>query len=444
MASVAPIARPTDPLIELQQAFFMFSIGGDVRIGRHKELAALKNGARHEDVGMYGMQAGKLLMERHLENLPISCDPKRVIKDFVTHPNTVMYDEIAFSPLQTPPTTLNYWSPSPIQPMPGDWLIIRNFLLEQICGGDIGLYRYLICYLAHMLQRPEEKPGVIPSLMGGQGTGKGTFGQLLRAIWPHTTLQVSDVSHVVGQFNASIERHYAVFMDEALFAGDKKAIDRLKSFVTEPFVTIEQKLQPRRSIRSFHRFFAASNHRHFAQVDTDDRRFVFFQVGSGRKADAHYWNSVHAALDDPEVISAAVHDLQRIKLDQFNVRLRPKTRAHVDQKLRSLSGFDRYWYEVLQTGQIAPGQPFSEHWSDARFVATASIMHGWTTAERGQRKYGSLQERDIHEALKRLCPSARSGRRLINGGHQRGKEMPSLSAAREEFAKYLDATIPWD
>ena len=52
---------------------------------------------------------------------------------------------------------------------------------------------------------------------------------------------VSDIEHVIGGFNASLERNYAVCMDEALFRGQKKAMERLKSFVTEPTITIEHK-----------------------------------------------------------------------------------------------------------------------------------------------------------------------------------------------------------
>ena len=114
-----------------------------------------------------------------------------------------------------------------------------------------------------MIQKPEEKPGIMIVMSGGQGTGKGTFFCLLQKIWLKTTLIVSDVDHVIGGFNAALERNYAVCMDEALFSSQKKAMDRLKSFITEAKITVEQKYLPRRSLDSIHRFFAATNHEHF-------------------------------------------------------------------------------------------------------------------------------------------------------------------------------------
>jgi hypothetical protein len=446
MASAAKLVPPIDPLEELQKRFCLFKLAGSIWIGDRSEIAALQSGAHGHEVSMYRLADGKLLMQRALEAMPLASDSRRIVSEFMLSPTTIIYDAVAFSPLPTPPGTLNFWTGSPVIPVAGDWTPIKSFLLWVICDGDMGLYRYLIMFLAHMLQKPEEKPGIIMVLLGGQGTGKGTFFELLRAIWPRTTLQVSDVSNVIGQFNAGIERNFVICMDEALFAGDRRASDRLKSFITEPVVTIEQKYQPRRTIRSFHRFFASSNHAHFAQVDADDRRFVILQVSEARKGDAAYWSAIHASIADPAVISAMVHDLMNINLDHFNVRERPKTKGHVDQKLRSLTGFDRYWHEVLQTGDFGPSvlpEPKGA-WSAPCFVSTMGLLEGWRHYEKGQRQFGARQERDVSSAMARLCPSAEKRRKKVHGGHPRGFDLPPLPVARSEFAQAIGGEVDWD
>ena len=232
-------------------------------------------------------------IKRHLETLPVSCKPKEVIDAFLTNPKTLCYDTFAFTPLPTPRTTINYWVPPSITPESGDPSKIGEFLFQVICNHDAESLVYLIRYLAHMWQKPEEKPGVAIVLLGGQGTGKGTFFQLLANIWTRTTLQVSSVEHIVGGFNAAMERNFIIIMDEALFSGDRRAMDRLKSMITEPSITIEQKFQPRRPISSIHRFFAASNHQHFGNIEKDDRRFVFLRPSEERKADHKYFNDIH-------------------------------------------------------------------------------------------------------------------------------------------------------
>jgi hypothetical protein len=445
MANFATDAPQIDPLRELQKAFCLFQMGGDVWVGDLAGIEAVKAGTSSCDVAMYKQTAGKLLMERRLEELPVSSNARQVVKDFLVSPNTKVFDAVAFSPLPTPTSTLNYWVGSPVLPQAGDWSVIMEYLRDVICSADRRLLSYLIRYLTHMLQKPEEKPGIMIVLLGGQGTGKGSLFRLLKAIWRHTTLQVSDVAHVIGNFNAAIERNYVICMDEALFSGDKKALDRLKSMVTEPTVTIEQKYQPRRTINSYHRFFAASNHKHFAQVEADDRRFVFFQVSEARKGDHAYWDNVHKAIDDPAVIAAMVHEMLSLDINNFNVRQRPKTEAHMDQRLKSLSGFDRYWLEVLQTGCFWPGgrgEPM-EPWEDPRFVSTKTLLGGLKEYEKGARVYTAPQEREVHQALKRLCPSAERDRQMNRNILERGQQLPSLPDARNEFAQFMGGNIEW-
>jgi hypothetical protein len=261
-----------------------------------------------------------------------------------------------------------------------------------------------------------------------------------------STLLVSDVDHVIGRFNAALEGNYAICMDEAMFAGDKRAMDRLKSLVTEPTITIEQKQQPRRSIDSYHRFFTTTNHAHFAHVEPDDRRFVFFHVSDKRQGDAAYWKQVHQAINDPVVISAMVYDLASYDLTNFDVRQRPRNEAHMDQKLRSLTGFDRYWYEVLQSGDFGNGafpEPTGD-WSGPCFVSTKCLLRGWKDHEKGQRLFQPRQERDVHKALDRLCPSAQRRRPTNKGDQKRGRNLPPLATARQEFAAALRGVVQWD
>lgn len=445
MANVAPIATASTPLQELQTAFCLLKLSGDVVIAEQRQIDAVRSGLDREGVQMFRMTPGKLLLKRHLETLPLPSDAGKAIAEFMVSPNTTVYDRIAFSPLTTPSTTLNLWSGPTAIPSPGSWDTIRGFLLEVIAGGDIGLYRYLILFLSHMLQRPEEKPGVVMAMLGGQGTGKGSALRVVERIWSSSTLLVSDVDHVIGRFNAALEGNYVICMDEAMFAGDKRAMDRLKSLVTEPTITIEQKQQPRRSIESFHRFFTTTNHAHFAHVEADDRRFVFFHVSDKRQGDLTYWKQVHQAITDPAVISAMVYDLERYDLTNFDVRQRPRNEAHMDQKLRSLTGFDRYWYEVLQSGDFGNGafpDP-SGDWSGPCFVSTKGLLSGWKDHEKGQRLFQPRQERDVHEAVRRLCPSASAGRTTKTGKQERGQSLPPLATARLEFAVAMGGTVQW-
>ena len=446
MANLIHLPAPQlDPLTELQKCFCLVKLSGELRVADRQEIADVLAARRSGEVGFYRMGDGKKLMLRCLETLAVPSKPSQIVEDLWVSPATHVYDAVAFSPLLLPPTTLNYWVPSPVVPVQGDWSIIEAFLLVVLCNGNRKLFRYLLRCLAHMLQRPDEKPGVILVFLGGQGTGKGTFFVLLRAVWPRTTLQVSDVDHVVGRFNAALERNFAICMDEALFAGDRKSLDRLKSVVTESHITIEQKHQPRREIESFHRFFAASNHDHFANIETDDRRFVFFRVSNKHQEDLPYFKALHAAIADPTVISAMVHDLLALDLSGFDVRQRPKTPEHAQQKLKSLDGFDRFWYEVLVSGDFRVGDPngMSDLWDSFRFISTAKLRSYCEQFNKPSRQFRPLQAQDISKSLKKYCPDASQDRAMIHGRQERGYDLPPLSVARDAFATGIGGKIAW-
>jgi hypothetical protein len=434
---------PASGLAVLQASHAIFRSGGEFYIFDRQQLSDVKVGKLIQ-VEFFKKQSAEILLRRFLENQAIACDSKLTINQFWTNPKTPVFDAVAFSPLPQPASTINYWVEPTAKPRAGNCDILKAFLLNIICAGSQVTYLYLLRYIAHMLQRPEEKPGVIIVLLGGQGTGKGTFFRLLRAIWGRTTIQVSDIQEVIGQFNAVLERHFIVCMDEALFSGDKKALDRLKSLVTEPTCRIEQKYQPARTIDSYHRFFAASNHDHFAHVEQDDRRFVFLRVSDDAKGNHQFFNQLSKAIDDPAVIDALVYELMNLDITQFNVRQKPQNTEQVRQKLRSLEGFSRFWFEVLMSGSLTGDTDNAQGWEKAAFISTRQLITNYTNFDKKAQWYRTVQQSELVAELKRLCPHVRSDRqpdhfRLT----RRGWWIPDLSTARREFQIFIGGPINW-
>jgi hypothetical protein len=448
--------RTQSPLALLQARFSLFSAAGSFYVIDEDEVAAIKNGTRRMGLGYMKRPDAELALTRFLESQPVPSDVKETIKQFWRNPNTKVYTGVAFHPIEKDPNILNLWVPSPVVPRKGDFSAIRAFLFDVICGSNKETYHYVFRYLAHMLQKPEEKPGIAIVLMGGQGVGKGMFFQLLRKLWPSTTLQTADVKRVVIGFNVDLERAFVTCLDEALFSGDKGSAERLKSLITEPFIQIEQKYEPQRSIRSIHRFFFATNNDHFAQTDRDDRRMVYIRVSDVKKQDFEYFKSLAAAFKDPHVLSAFVYDLLKEDLQSFNVRKRPLTSEHAIQKIKSLSGFERYWFEVLIAGDLGGTSPKtmglysqSEVWSEGRFIGTSMLLDLVRHADPQLSRYGILQEASVNAFIKKLCPAALPKRRNVSTGvggkaPQRGFDLPDLAQAREDFLQYLGISFDWE
>ena len=445
--------RNATALAALQDRFAIIDLTGEIRVIDLLQVSQLLAGTGHRELALYKRSEAQVLMRRHLEGLPVPCSkPAETLAEFWVSPRTTMYKDIAFTPIQAPASTLNLWTGPLTAVQAGNWVILRDFVRDVICAGNQETYDHLIKHLAHMIKRPEEKPGVLITLLGGQGTGKGVFFRMLRAIWPMTTLLVSDVDQVIGRFNACLERNFVICMDEALFSGDRRALDRLKSVVTEPRLQIEQKYQPMRSIESVHRFFAASNHDHFAHVERDDRRFYFLRVSNERQQDTVYLDQIVTAIKDPRTIGALVYYLKRKDLSSFNPRAKPKTVEHLAQKLKSLQGFERYWFEVLSAGDFSGRDDTTQPlhgWNTPTFMPTGLLLELYKEFNKNAQRYQTVQSADVVDAVIRLCKSAQADRQVYKpsygatGGQRRGLSLPDLATARQEFEVAMGGEVNW-
>lgn len=450
------MANPTvsTPLAALQLRFAIIDLSGEIRVVDQDQIQRLLSGKELGTPSFYKRADAELLMKRVIEALPYQCKPRQVLDEFWTSPATIAYTATAFTPELTPASTLNFWvGPSP-HAKAGNWVLLRDFLRDIICAGDSSTFDYLIGFMAHMIQKPEDKPGVMITLLGGQGTGKGVYFSMLRAIWPRTTLQASNIEQITGRFNACLERNFIICMDEALFAGDRKAMDSLKSIITESMLQIEQKFQPVRTIQSVHRLFASSNHSHFGNIERDDRRFVFLRVADAKQQDTTYFGGIVAAINDPATIGALLYYLERKNLNSFDVRRKPNTSEHLSQKLKSLQGFDRFWYEVLETGYLnGTGKDFAlqdDAWNAAVFVPTSVLVDRYKEFHKTAQRHQTVQAAEVAAAIQKLCPSAQPDRQIwkpqgiATSSQKRGLKLPDLATARSEFESVIGGAVPWD
>ena len=229
----------------------------------------------------------------------------------------------------------------------------------------------------------------------------------------------------------------------------RQAIDNLKSIVTEQYLHIEQKFQPSRTIESVHRIFAASNHEHFAHVEADDRRFVFLRVSNVHQQDTKYFSTIAAAISNPDTIKSLIYYLKRKDISKFNVRVKPKTTEQRSQKIKSLQGFERFWYEVLCTCDLEGTGRSPNSWTASIFIITIKLLENYKNYNKAAEKYQTLQESQVVETIKKICPTAKTGIRELTPTHRgkeqrRGIRLPSLNDARTDFDTYIGESLVWD
>ena len=425
----------SDPLSEIQKLFSLIYIAGSVYVVDRQELAKLsQKGPAQKFVAIKRTEA-TLLITREIAKLFPGEDPKPIVLEFFKSPVSLCYSGVEFNPTGSSTGKLNLWVGPTAIPAKGCSQLIRNHLLYVICDGNKEHYRYLLKYLAHALQRPWEKPGVMVILLGGQGAGKGMLARILRKIWSATYLHVHQIKSITGEFNASLERAYIVWLDEAFFSGNRIATDSLKSLVTEPVIHINEKHQPARQIESFHRFFGASNSDFYKATDRDDRRDFVLRVSESRKGDYAYWTALKHEIENGGV-EDLVRGLLKQDLSLFNVREKPNTNELMRQKLNSLSPIQNWWHDCLCKGEFNTGGGWPA------FVSTEFVIKGICECSGGKvsQKPKAIE---VANLLKAFCPSSTRKQQTHEGTRQRGVLLPPLKLARAEFATYMGGEMTW-
>jgi hypothetical protein len=425
-----------DALSTIQKKYALIRLAGSVYVADHQALVSGNNNGVAQKFQPLKRSEAVLLINRDLANEFPEVNPKEIVKQFFDSPQTTYYEGIEFNPAGSSLRLLNLWKPYTVCPAKGRSQLIRDFLKDVICNGDSGHYNYLMKYLAHALQKPWEKPGVMVILLGGQGIGKGTFARILMKIWSATYLHVNQIKSITGEFNANLERSYIVWLDEAFFGNNRGATDSLKSLVTEPVIHINEKHQPARQVNSFHRFFGASNSDFYKATDRDDRRDFVLRVSETRKDNHDYWIALKNEIENGGV-EALVHLLLKADLSSFNVRKKPHTKELMRQKLKSLSPVQQWWFDCLSHGEIIIGAGWPS------FISTDSAIKGVCNmpSSRASHKPTAIE---FAKLLKEFCPSSSKKQATQpDGTRSRGFVLPTLKQARVDFANYMGGEMKW-
>ena len=256
---------------------------------------------------------------------------------------------------------LNLWRGFGIQPMPGNWSLLREHIFKEVCSGHQEHFDYLIRWMAYAVQHPDRPMGVAVAFLGAQGAGKGivarTFGKFFGKHFSH----IANGDQLTGRFNASIGMSCAVFLDEALWAGDKKGEGVLKALITEPSLQLEAKFRDPIRVENRLRIIVASNNDWAIPAGIGDRRWFVLNVADTHSGTAHqnYWDAVYNQIDCGGA-AAMLHDLLSMDVSAFNVRAVPHTAAKALQQVHSLQGTMAWLHDVLQEGSIS-----GEQWQDA-------------------------------------------------------------------------------
>jgi hypothetical protein len=259
-------------------------------------------------------------------------------------------------PLEIPNDMLNLWRGFGIEPKQGDWSLMRAHILNVMCSGNQEHFDYLIQLMACGVQHLDKPLGVAVALLGEQGTGKGVVARTFGKFFGKHFVHIAHSEHLTGRFNALIGNACAVFLNEALWAGDKKGEGVLKALITEPSFPFEAKFRDTIMVENRLRIWVASNSDWAVPAGIGDRRWFVLNAANTYAGTGHgdYWDPLYAELENGGE-AAMLYDLLAMDLRSFDVRVIPHTAAKAQQQVRSLHGTMSWLHHVLQEGAIGGG-----------------------------------------------------------------------------------------
>jgi hypothetical protein len=228
--------------------------------------------------------------------------------------------KLVFTSREAGPECFNLWTDFGVPPQAGRCDLIYQHIKDVICAGREIEYKAFLDLLAWQMQNIGKASRIIVVLYSkDQQVGKGV---LLEKILPeifgllHGAF-TAEYEHIFGRFNDFIRGKAYVGLDEACFAGDRKAADKIKSTAASETSSIEAKGLPKIQCPVGVNIYLATNHEHAAHVEQHDMRYWILKVSSHRKNDVAYWAALFKEIEEGGV-AAFLHDLLARDVSNFN------------------------------------------------------------------------------------------------------------------------------
>lgn len=299
---------------------------------------------------------------------------EKLTQAWIANPRRRTYDGLVFAPGKTvDPRWYNLWrgfdyqyKPQPAGPSARAGKAVQAWIdhvHRNIARGDDALAQWFIGYMAHLVQRPYEKPLVALVLKGKKGTGKNAVIERVGTLFSRNMVVADDDRYLVGNFNSHLEACLLLALDEASWAGGKKVEGKLKGIITGAKHMIERKGMEPYQVDNLTRVVIIGNEDWLVPASQDERRYAVFDVGEDDMQRRGFFEEMRLGMEanSGEGYGLLLDYLLNFDISAIDVNDAPKTRGLAQQKVESLSPVHQWWLDCLQEGQILGGD-FAGEW----------------------------------------------------------------------------------
>jgi hypothetical protein len=370
---------------------------------------------------------------------------------WIEHSQRRQYSGVVFDPRDQDPRNYNLWRGFAVAPDPSK--SCNKFLAhvrDNVAGGDEEIFKWLLAFFAHIVQRPWELPEVAVALRGPEGAGKGIVFRMIGKLMPQHFVTVSQEAHLTGRFNVHFAQCLLLFADEAFWAGSRAGEGVLKQLITEPEILIEAKFLNPIMIRNLVRLVIASNERWIVPAGLRARRWAVLDVPPSHAGDREYFGAIVREMEEEGGLAGLMYVLSTFDLEAVNLQQVPETRALFEQKQETLKPQERWWFECLTDGcfryEVDDGHRKVEEISWPLHIPKRTLWQSFKYFSESHRYNIRLWPSStllqwLRDYLPADPPEMRP--RTATGDRDRMWKLPDLQSCRKKFAEKVGQAIHW-
>lgn len=273
-----------------------------------------------------------------------------------------VYRKIVFTNEKVDNETYNLFTGFGIKPKKGKCEKIIAHIRDVICCGNEKNAEAMIKLLAWQIQNIGKPSRIIVLLKSEQHqAGKGTLLQdILAKIYGNAGYLTNNLDQIIGRFNDTIRGKAYIFLDEALFAGDRKSADSIKSLSTATTIGVETKGVPSVQMPIAVNFFLSTNHKDAAHVEEGDARYWILEVSEHCVGKIEYFKDLYEEIENGGKEAFMDHLLNLDVINFVPMRDVPKDNEVKKEMIKnSINPYDaRKWLEdCFNTGMILGFKP---------------------------------------------------------------------------------------
>jgi hypothetical protein len=209
-------------------------------------------------------------------------------------------------------------------------LELFNILIDLLANKNDDIRKYMLCWIAHMIQKPYDIPKTCLVVTGLEGTGKDTLFDFLGkyVIGSNLYTNYNNTSQMFEKHDVLRANRVLIKVEEASKKTCYENDSELKSYITSETQSFNPKNDKGFIVPSYNRFVFTTNRGNPIKLSPTDRRFVLCDSSDEKRNDKTFWTELRNTLFNNEAGGIVGRYLASLDISGFSPHILP----HSDYK----------------------------------------------------------------------------------------------------------------